>query len=341
MECACDPTVERHFKGHRGRINGLSFHPSTTRIASSSADHSLIVWHFANTIRATKFTGHHSETLDVSYAPSGEAVATGSRDTTVRIWLPKMRKSESIKWRPHVAAVRCVRFSPDGEKLLTCSDDKSAKLTLVCRRRFLMSFAEHRNWVRAAKFSPDGRVIATCSDDKSVKIWDLTSGDCVRTIREIAARPVDVEFHPNGTAIGTAQSNGCARLYDLRTATLQQHYLIHADETQVNKVRFHPNGNFMLTASEDGYMKVLDLLEGRPIYSLKGHEGSVTAISFSESGDYFASGGDDRQLLIWKTNFDAVDANPGKCLPRLTVRTAQEPCFDSAVAGYREAKSAP
>lgn len=52
---------------------------------------------------------------------------------------------------------------------------------------------------------------------------------------------------------------------------------------------------------------MLDLLEGRPIYTLKGHCGAVTAIKFSPTGEFFASGGCDQQLLIWKTNFDNDD----------------------------------
>lgn len=48
------------------------------------------------------------------------------------------------------------------------------------------------------------------------------------------------------------------------------------------------------------------MLEGRPIYTLKGHANgtSVTSITFSANGEFFASGGADCQLLMWKTNFD-------------------------------------
>lgn len=58
--------------------------------------------------------------------------------------------------------------------------------------------------------------------------------------------------------------------------------------------------------------KVLDLLEGRPIYTLKGHSDSVTSITFSEDGDYFASGGSDSQIFVWKTNFEKSNINVRK-----------------------------
>jgi WD40 repeat protein len=42
--------------------------------------------------------------------------------------------------------------------------------------------------------------------------------------------------------------------------------------------------------------QVMDLLEGRPIYTLQGHEGPITSVAFSANGQYFASGGADQQV---------------------------------------------
>ena len=54
-------------------------------------------------------------------------------------------------------------------------------------------------------------------------------------------------------------------------------------------------------------------MEGRPIYTLKGHTSSVTAVTFSKSGDYFASGSSDRQLYIWRSNFHKGEQALLKC----------------------------
>lgn len=50
---------------------------------------------------------------------------------------------------------------------------------------------------------------------------------------------------------------------------------------------------------------MFDLLEGRPLYTLQGHNGPIIAAAFSASGDHFASGGNDEQVFLWRTNFDA------------------------------------
>ena len=59
----------------------------------------------------------------------------------------------------------------------------------------------------------------------------------------------------------------------------------------------------------------MDLLEARPIYTLKGHTDGVKTVAFSSDGNFFASGSADRQLLVWKSNFDVHEAtrkNPKK-----------------------------
>lgn len=211
-----DPSVERHFVGHKDQISGLCFHPETSHIGSSSLDRTLMVWNFTDSVRAYKFSAHKDVVLDVDYAPSGEVIATASKDRSVRIWVPKIH-GESLDFRAHSGAVRSVKFSSDGEnvifrnsfifnvyeilyilnykwkfekrnliqQLVTSSDDKSVKIWKVCRRRFLQSFTDHTNWVRCAKYSQDGRLIVSCSDDKTIKLWDTVSGQCVRTFNEI------------------------------------------------------------------------------------------------------------------------------------------------------------
>ena len=36
-------------------------------------------------------------------------------------------------------------------------------------------------------------------------------------------------------------------------------------------------------------------------------QGHATCVKFSRNGEFFASGSTDEQVMVWKTNFDAVD----------------------------------
>lgn len=40
------------------------------------------------------------------------------------------------------------------------------------------------------------------------------------------------------------------------------------------------------------------------MYSLYGHEGTASSVSFSPAGDYFTSAGSDGVVMIWKSNLN-------------------------------------
>ena len=72
----------------------------------------------------------------------------------------------------------------------------------------------------------------------------------------------------------------------------------------MTSLSFHTTGNWLISSSADCTLKVLDILEGRLVYTLHGHEGTVNCVQFSPDGKQFASGGSDEQVIVWKTNFD-------------------------------------
>lgn len=301
-----DPSLERHFKGHKGLVTSLHFSPTMKQLASGSMDNSLMVWNFKQQMRAFKYTGHKDTVMDVCFSPTGHLVASASRDQSVRLWTPTVN-GESTVFKAHTATVRGVEFSSDGQQLLTCSDDKSAKVWSVQRQRFKFSFVGHQNWVRAARFSPDAQLALTGSDDKTVKLWSMTtSHSCIHTYAgEGSGQVTHVAFHPAGVVVAASASDATVRLWDIRTNKLLQHYSVH--NGPVNQIAFHPNGNFLLSCSNDATIKVLDVLEGRLFYTVHAHQGPTTSVVCSKEGDFFASGGADEQVLVWRTNFDRFD----------------------------------
>jgi WD40 repeat protein len=68
------------------------------------------------------------------------------------------------------------------------------------------------------------------------------------------------------------------------------------------------SGYYMMSSSKDASMKIWDLREGRLLFTLQGHTGPVNAARFSTDGHFFASGGVDQMVMVWKTNMYGVDA---------------------------------
>lgn len=60
----------------------------------------------------------------------------------------------------------------------------------------------------------------------------------------------------------------------------------------------------MASVSSDNKIKIWQLKQGRLGWTVFGHEGQIRTIDFNEKGDYFATGGDDKLVMIWMSNFD-------------------------------------
>ena len=67
-------------------------------------------------------------------------------------------------------------FSLDGVRIVTASDDGTARVWDVSSGAELRIFAGHKTWVYDATFSRDGARILTASDDRTARVWDVASG---------------------------------------------------------------------------------------------------------------------------------------------------------------------
>jgi WD40 repeat protein len=68
--------------------------------------------------------------------------------------------------------VRSAAFNPDGSRIVTASDDRTARVWDAASAKEIAVLRGHDGKLLSAAFSPDGSRIVTASDDKSARIWD-------------------------------------------------------------------------------------------------------------------------------------------------------------------------
>lgn len=114
------------------------------------------------------------------------------------------------------------------------------------------------------------------------------------------------------------------KLFDIRTHKLIQHYGdAHGPSSVQSSIEGSPgfsggvnsisfggrNGEWLISTGMDGLVKVWDVKEGHLFYTLHGHKnGPTTNAVFSPKGDFFATGGSDSQVMVWKSNFDSLES---------------------------------
>lgn len=273
--------------------------------------------HHENNERSYHVSGHNGAIHDICFARETDVtsmdkaiLASAGADGTVRLWSPASKEDESIAINAHKKDVNCLDFGSESSSLLlSCSNDKTAKIWHLPSQKFACSFNGHMNWVRVAKFSPDSRLVATGSDDKTVKIWDYchyssSKDPCISTFNSYSLGVTALDFHPDRTILASASSD--IKFWDLRSNSLIQHYPSSIVSGSVSTIAFHPSGNFLLSTNRNGKATIWDVREGRFLadfdmsHQRSESKGCVGA-RFSSCGKSLITGGTQRSAKLWST----------------------------------------
>jgi WD40 repeat protein len=107
-------------------------------------------------------------------------IATGSEDFKVNFYDgPPFKYVKSAK--DHTRFVNCVRFSPNGEKLVSVGSDKLGFVYDGKTGDKIGELTGHEGGVLSCCWSPDSTKILTASADKTCKIWDASNFSCLTT----------------------------------------------------------------------------------------------------------------------------------------------------------------
>jgi hypothetical protein len=108
-----------------------------------------------------------------------------------------------------------VAFSPDGKRVVTGSEDRTAKVwdAELPRETEIVTLRGHSEDVMSVAFSPDGKRVVTGSRDKTVKVWDAESGQEILTLRGHSDAVGSIAFSPDGKRLATTSLDGAARIW--------------------------------------------------------------------------------------------------------------------------------
>ena len=193
--------------------------------------------------------------------------------------------------------MRSVEFSLDGEFLLSGSDDKTVKLWDVGTLKFRASYLGHNNWVRTARLSPDTSLIASGGEDAKVILWETEKKKALKEFNDHEKRINDVRFYEE--CIVSCSDDATIQFHDVRSSKLVQLYNSHGDSVR----QLSLFDKYMVSVADDAEIRIWDTRKGLPLYTLYSHKGPINCCTVSRLGNYFATGGDDKKVVIWNSGF--------------------------------------
>ncbi|MCL1475093.1 WD40 repeat domain-containing protein, partial [Argonema antarcticum] len=70
--------------------------------------------------------------------------------------------------------VYSVAISPDGQTLVSGSNDKTINIWNLATGNLIRTLSGHSGYVYSVAISPDGQTLVSGSNDKTIKIWRVS-----------------------------------------------------------------------------------------------------------------------------------------------------------------------
>jgi WD40 repeat protein len=209
----------------------------------------------------------------------------------------------------HDDIVLSAAYSPDGTRIVTASEDKTARIWDARTGAQLGVLWGHGDGVSCAAYSPDGTRIVTASDDKTARVWDARAGKLLAVLSGHGDGVSCAAYSPDGTRIVTASNDKTARIWDARTGVQLAVLPGHGDS--VYTAAYSPDGTHIVTASGDKTARIWDAGSGKQLAVLLGHGDGVNCAAYSPDGTRIVTASRDKTARIW-------DARSGKQLAVLS-----------------------
>ena len=241
-------------RGHEGFVSSAVFSPDGSRVLTTSdkwarfSTNTAQVWDASTGVELLKLMVHKSRIRSAVFSPNGLHVLTTSDDKIARIWdastgaeLAFLRGDSGWQWlaagqtsrqledaltsgpspapfQMHSESVTGAVLSPTGERLLTWSKDRTARVWDLESGTERVALRGHSAAVTGGAFSEDGSQVATVSEDGSARVWDALTGRPLHTIDGLESGLIEVAF-VNGDRTLLVRGTNREHLLDVATGS--------------------------------------------------------------------------------------------------------------------------
>jgi len=295
---------------HQNFVLSVEFSPDGSKIVSSSADSSIVLWKFDGSLQKIN-------TLDIS------------------------------KYQPGVW-VRSVRFLPNGSELLAALSDGTILLWDIHSLQVIQRLGGHHGEVESLSVSSDGDFAISGARDGEVRFWDLRVFESLADIGVSPTFQGNFEinsmkFTDDGKQLIGGAANGYVYILDTNTKSIIDSWMAYPNQIAISEIALTPDNSKLITAGSNGQailwnlnnhqlitefskigsnmhttdispdgkiaivgytngeITLVSLIPGEDTQSctLNGHTNSVNSVRFSPNGKFAVSGANDYTVIMW------------------------------------------
>ena len=325
---------------HNLRIMSVKLSPNGKTFITGSADAFTRLWDVGAGSVTHTVRGRRGGITSVAFSPDSRMALTGSAEgglTLIDVASGKELRDFSVgtagrRDRPG-PPVLSVAFSPDGLRAVSGGADYKVRIWSVKTGREVLHLSGHRGPVKSVSYSGDGKLVLSAGGNEKgggcFKWWEITQG---REVGEIC----DAEylkfaaFSPDGRKVLTGGGSEL-KLWDLEQ---RRQLVILKHGGYVDCGALSNDGKLALSAGSDGVVKVWDVVTGRLVKTLEGHDKGVFSVSFSSDDRTALSGDGGGDIKLWDLSTGVeIRSFPSARVIASVARTSDEGRLPQRVAG--------
>eukprot|EP00002_Diphylleia_rotans_P029168 TRINITY_DN5924_c0_g1_i3.p1 TRINITY_DN5924_c0_g1~~TRINITY_DN5924_c0_g1_i3.p1 ORF type:complete len:667 (-),score=125.93 TRINITY_DN5924_c0_g1_i3:283-2283(-) len=282
-----------------------SFHPAKNILVIGFSDGVFGVYEmpsFTN-IHTLSMSKHKITTTAVN--SSGDWLAFGCAELGQLLVWEWTSESYILKQQGHTLDINTAAYSPDGQYIVTGSDDGKVKAWNASTGFCFITFSDHTAPVKAVAFLPSGNAVVSASLDGTVRAYDLVRYRNYRTFTTPEPRQfTTLAIDPSGEIVcaGT-QDDFSIAVWSMQNGRLLE--ILSGHEGPVSCIAFHPLEPLLASSSWDKTVRLWDVFEGRGNRETFTHTHEVLSLTFNAEGSRLCSSTLDGSITIW----DPINGN--------------------------------
>lgn len=235
----------------------------------------------------------------------------------------------------HSEVVNTLVISPDGQTVVSGSDDMTIKVWNLNSAEEILTITPHCAEVCAIAISPDGQYLVSDSDsvDLIIKLFNITTGQEIRTFTGHSEFVSSLAISPDGQRLVSGSYDQTVKVWNIhngqeiktlakysnmvtcvaispdgqtvvsgskdKTIQISPKRTLTGHLESVKCVAISPDCQILVSGSEDTTIKLWNLNTGENIYTLVGHNDTVLTVAFSPNGQNLVSGSADGKIKLW------------------------------------------
>ncbi|CEP62555.1 coatomer subunit alpha LALA0_S05e08240g [Lachancea lanzarotensis] len=233
----------------------------------------------------TKFESKSTRAKGLAFHPSRPWVLVALFSSSIQLWDYRMG-TLLHKFEDHEGPVRGIDFHPTQPLFVSAGDDYTIKVWSLDTKKCLFTLNGHLDYVRTVFFHRELPWIISASDDNTIRIWNWQNRKEIACLAGHSHFVMCADFHPKEDLVVSASLDETVRVWDISGL----------------RKRHSAPSSFSL---EEQMISQQNLLEGGfgdcvVKFILEGHSRGVNWASFHPTLPLIVSGGDDRQVKLWR-----------------------------------------